>query len=124
MFRISAIICLAIMPRVIYAATAAPVSGEVSGRQPFMPTLMFFGFLFVLFYVLFIAPQRKQQRQHETVLKALKPGDRVITKGGMKGIVSSAREENEFLLLKIADNVKIEILRSSIDKKLEDQSPG
>ena len=121
MSRIPAIISSAILPCLAHAAEAVPAT--TSGRQPFMPTLLFFGFLFVLFYVLFIAPQRKQQRRHEEVLKALQPGDRVVTKGGIKGIVSSARPESEYLLLKVADNVKVEILRSSIDRKLEESNP-
>jgi preprotein translocase subunit YajC len=89
------------------------------GKQPFMPTLLFFGFLFVLFYVLFIAPQRKQQAKHDNMLKGLKPGDRVVTKGGVKGIVSQARDGEEFILVKVAEGVKLEVLRGSVDSVLE-----
>ena len=121
MVKTSLILLVTIISTLLQAAPAT--AGGEAVRQPFMPTLMFFGFLFLLFYVLFIAPQRKQQRQQEAVLKALKPGDRVVTKGGIKGIVSSARPEIEYLLLKVADNVKVEILRGSIDRKLEEEIP-
>ncbi len=102
-----------------FLLSAAPAMGGAGAKQPFMPTLLFFGFLFIIFYVLFIAPQRKQQRRHEEVLKALKPGDRVVTKSGIKGIISQARDGEDFILLKVAEGVKLEILRGSVDNKLE-----
>ena len=94
---------------------------QAGGEKPSqMPFFLFLGFVFVLFYVLFILPQRKQQRQHDDMLKAVKPGDKIVTRGGVKGIVSQAREGEEFILLKIADGVKVEVARSSIERKLEE----
>ncbi len=102
-----------------FLLSAAPAMGGAGAKQPFLPTMLFFGFLFIIFYVLFIAPQRKQQRKHDEMLKVLKPGDRVITKSGIKGIISQARDGEDFVLLKVAEGVKLEMLRASVDRKLE-----
>jgi len=113
-----------LVPTLSHAAGLGDLFGggggaAAGGKQPFMPTLLFFGFLFVLFYVLFISPQRKQQAKHDNMLKSLQPGNRVVTKGGVKGIVSQARDGEEFILVKVAEGVKLEVLRSSVDSVLE-----
>jgi len=59
-------------------------------------------------------PQRKQQKQHEALLKALKKGDKVITTGGMYGVISDFNDADNTVFVKFADNVKIELQRSSI----------
>ena len=66
----------------------------------------------LIFYFLVIAPANKQRRKTQEMLGALKKGDRVITSGGIYGQVQSLQDE--VVQLKIADNVKIKIQRSSI----------
>ena len=76
------------------------------------PWLLIFG----IFYLLIIRPQQKRQRQaqmeHEQMLNALKPGDKVITSGGILGTVVSVRENT--VRLNVAQSVSIEVQRSSI----------
>lgn len=67
----------------------------------------------VIFYFLIIRPQSKRQKEHAAMVTALKTGDKVITSGGIHGIISNVKEGN-ILSLKIADNVKIEIDKSAI----------
>ncbi len=100
-------------------AAAAPAAPASAGNAAASPLMGLGGFLpiiliFVLFYVLFILPQRKQQKQHEALLKSLKKGDKVITSGGMFGVISDLNEADHTVFVKFADNVKIEIQRSSI----------
>ena len=61
-----------------------------------MGTIIFIGqiaLIFVIFWFLLIRPQRQQQRQHETMLKALKKGDEVVTAGGIVGEVVHIKDD-------------------------------
>ncbi len=74
----------------------------------------------VLFYVLFIMPQRKEQKNREAMIQALKPGDKVITSGGLHGTVTDLKEET--LILKIADSTKVELSKFAVIKALDKES--
>ncbi|MGH9368216.1 MAG: preprotein translocase subunit YajC [Thermoanaerobaculia bacterium] len=71
-------------------------------------------FIFVIFYFLLIAPMRKKQKKSQQMLSKLKKGDEVITGGGIFGRIAALDEERGFVVLQIADNVKIKVLRSGI----------
>ena len=66
----------------------------------------------VVFYVLLIRPQQKRQRQLQETISSLKIGDRVITNGGIIGVITMVRE-NTFLI-RSADKTILEIARSAI----------
>ena len=66
----------------------------------------------VMFYFLLIRPQQKQRKEHENLLKNVKSGDRVLTSGGIFGIVTNVKEKT--LMVKIADNVKVEVAKTAI----------
>lgn len=72
--------------------------------------------VFVLFYFLIIVPQRKRQRAVDEMLNNLKPGDKVVTNGGLYGIIVSVREDKRTVQLKITENpvVRVEVARSAI----------
>jgi preprotein translocase subunit YajC len=65
-----------------------------------------------IFYVLLILPQQRRQKQHRAMLAALKTGDKVITNGGIYGTVAGIDEDT--VIVRIADQVKIKMLRSAI----------
>lgn len=67
----------------------------------------------VIFYFLIIRPQSKRQKEHTVMVAALKTGDKVITNGGIHGIIANVKEGST-LILKVADNVKIEIDKSAV----------
>ena len=77
-----------------------------------LPWVLIFG----IFYFLVIRPQQKKQRtaqsEREQMLVSLKPGDKVITAGGIFGTIVAVREDKA--QLRIAQSVSIEILKSSI----------
>lgn len=79
-----------------------------------LPLILIFG----IFYFLVIRPQQRKQRQAQTereaMLKALKPGDKVITSSGIYGTIVAVREKEDTVLLRIAQSVSIEMLRSSV----------
>lgn len=68
--------------------------------------------VFVIFYFLLIRPQRTKQKRHQEMVEQLKPGDKVITAGGIHGTVMGVQKDR--IELKIASNVKIDISKNSI----------
>lgn len=75
----------------------------------FMPLIM----IFVIFYFLLIRPQQKKMKEHQSMLAAIRRGDRVVTNGGLIGTVNKITSDTE-LLVEIADNVKVRVARSMI----------
>jgi preprotein translocase subunit YajC len=75
--------------------------------------------IFVIFYLLLIRPQQKKSKEHQKLLAALKKGDKVVTNSGLFGIISSLNDEKNIVVLKVADNVKMEFLKSSIAGKVD-----
>ncbi len=69
------------------------------------------GCIFVIFYFLAIRPQSQKAKQQQALVNAVKTGDRIITASGIHGMVSNVKDTT--VLLKVADNVKIEIEKSS-----------
>ena len=74
--------------------------------------------IFLIFYFLIIRPQQKQQREHQQMLDALNKGDRVLTNGGLYGTIVGFRGQD--VELKIAENVKVLVARSSITRSAND----
>jgi preprotein translocase subunit YajC len=66
----------------------------------------------VLFYFLLIRPQQKKQKEHQRLVSSVKTGDKVVTAGGLHGIVANVKETT--FLVKVAENVKIEFDKSSV----------
>ncbi|MFQ5926923.1 MAG: preprotein translocase subunit YajC [Terriglobia bacterium] len=74
----------------------------------FLPLL----FILVIFYFLLIRPAQRQRKHQQQMLAALRTGDRVITNGGILGTIVGIKEN--VIVLRIADQVRIEVLRSAI----------
>lgn len=77
-----------------------------------------------LFYFLLIVPQRKEQRKRREMLSALKKNDRVITIGGIYGVVTNVHREADEVTLKIDEstNTKIRVSLNAIARVLGDGS--
>jgi preprotein translocase subunit YajC len=76
----------------------------------------------VVFYILLLRPQRKEQRQRQTMLDAVKKNDRVVTIGGIYGVVTNVRREADEITLKVdeASNTKLRVTLSSIARVLSE----
>ena len=68
--------------------------------------------IFVVFYFLLIRPQKKAQEEHKKMIAALKKNDEVITAGGIHGVIANVKDTT--VTLKVDDNVKVEVQKSSI----------
>jgi preprotein translocase subunit YajC len=73
--------------------------------------------IFVAFWFLIIAPQRKKQKQHAKMLQALEKGAKVKTAGGLFGTITGVKDDR--FVLRIAENVKIEVAKDSVAEKLD-----
>lgn len=109
------------MTRAIDAFPALLLQQGPTGMMAVLAQLAPFVLIFVIFWVLLIAPARKRQKAHQAMLDALKRGDKVITNGGLHGEVAAI--DDATLILKIADNVKVRVSRSAIGG-LQGESDG
>jgi preprotein translocase subunit YajC len=69
--------------------------------------------IFAVFYFLLIMPQQRRQKKWQAMLKEIKSGDRVVTSGGLTGVILSVKDDS-FILRVPPDNIKLEVARSSI----------
>ena len=75
-------------------------------------------FIFIIMYFVMIGPQKKRQEQQQKLIGSLKTGDRVVTNAGIHGLISNVKETT--VLVKVADNVKIEMDKSAITNVLKE----
>src|SRR3977135_1828975 len=68
--------------------------------------------IMVIFYVLLILPAQRRQKKTQVMLGALKNGDKVVTSGGLFGTIVGL--EGDSVQLRIADQVKVKVLRSAV----------
>ena len=92
---------------------------EAAAPSPFLQFLPLI-FLFVIFYFLLIRPQQKKQKDHANMIAALDKNDEVITASGVHATVVSVGDKTA--ILRIAENVKIEIEKSSITQVTKKRS--
>jgi preprotein translocase subunit YajC len=93
----------------------APPDGDGGGA---MINLLFLAAIFFVFYFFIIRPQTKRQKEIQKKVSEMKKGDKVVTGGGMFGIVNSI--DDETVLLEIDSGVKARFQKSSIT----DVNPG
>ena len=73
-----------------------------------IPLILMFG----VFYFLLIRPQQKRQKAQRELVSELQKGDKVVTSGGIHGVISNVKEQT--VIVKVSDNVKLEITRGNI----------
>ncbi len=81
-----------------------------------MISLLYVVGLFALLYFLMIRPQQQRQKKHQAMVSSLKPNEKVVTIGGIYGTIIKIKEDS--LILKIAENVRIELQKSAISQVL------
>jgi preprotein translocase subunit YajC len=88
-------------------------------QQPFWTMLVPMGLLFVVFYFALIRPQQKKQREHAELLKAVRPGDKIVTTGGIVGTIVTVKDKT--ISIRSAD-AKFEITKSAVAEVTERSS--
>ncbi|QQO11211.1 preprotein translocase subunit YajC [Breznakiella homolactica] len=84
--------------------------GAASGS--FISTLIPFALIILIFYFLIIRPQNKKQKETQRMLDALKKGDKIVTIGGIHGVVQSVKDGS--VIVKVDESTKMEFSRSAI----------
>ncbi len=75
--------------------------------------------IFAIFYLILIRPQQQQQKKRREMLGQLRKGDRVVTIGGIHGLIKEIRED--VVTLRVADNVNIKFSRGGVERVVEDE---
>ena len=88
--------------------TPAPEQGALGGLMGMLPMILTIAAMFYLMW----RGQAKERKKREAMLSSIKAGDRIVTIGGMYGTVVEVK--NEGFIIKIADNVKIEVTKSAV----------
>jgi preprotein translocase subunit YajC len=86
--------------------------------QSWMSMLIWLGVFILIFYVFLIMPRKKEEKRHKTLLEDLKKGDKVVTIGGINGVVAKIKDDT--VTLKVNDDTEIEFLKKAIAYKVED----
>jgi preprotein translocase subunit YajC len=84
--------------------------GQGGGLTAFLPLIL----IVVVFYFLLIRPQQKRQKEQKNMIAALRKGDKVVTSSGIFGTIVGMDDQENKVVLKIAENVKVEFLKSAI----------
>jgi len=96
-----------------YAMGPAPqAGGQPGGIQGMIASLLPLILIFVVFYFLLIRPQQKKAKEHRQMLENLKKGDKVITAGGIHGVVATVKTDT--VLIKVDGDVKLEVSKPSV----------
>lgn len=96
-------------------------AGNGQGGSSFFAFLPFI-LIFVIIYFLMIRPQSRKQKETKLMIESLAKGDKVITIGGLIGSIVGFRDNDGIVILKVADNVKLEVTKTAVAKKIEPKS--
>ena len=91
-----------------YAMGAGGESGQGGGFSAFIPLILMFG----IFYFLLIRPQQKKAKDQREMISSLKKGDKVVSAGGLHGVITGLTDE--ILTVEIAPKVRVKVSRNQV----------
>lgn len=114
------------MSFIYFLQTSSNGAATASNSAGFLTTIVPFVVIIVIFYFFLIRPQNKKQKETQKMIDALKKGDKIVTIGGIHGVISSTKEKT--VVVKVDDNTKIEFSRTAIasvesDKPASEEKP-
>ena len=98
----------------ITSAFAQSAAGGAGGFS--LQGLLPFVLIFIIFYFLLIRPQQKRVKQHKLMVESLKRGNKVLTAGGILGVVTKAIDGSETVSVEISSGVTVELARQMISE--------
>ena len=96
--------------------TPPPAGTQPNPTGESIKMLFMFAMLGIVFYFLLIRPQQKKAKEHDQLLKTLRPGDKIVTSAGIIAVVVTVKEKS--VTIRSAD-AKMEITKSSVGEVLE-----
>ncbi len=100
----------------LFALGSAPSQPGQQSTAPWWTNLVPLLLMIFVFFFIFIRPQQKKARQHSELMKTLKPGDKILTNGGVIGVVVSVKEKT--VSIRSSDS-KFEIVKSAVAEVTE-----
>lgn len=94
-------------------------AGKQSSPGGMLSMVLPFILMFVVMYFLILRPQKRKERERKDLLSRVKKNDRVVTAGGIHGLITSIRENEVILRVDDAKDIKIKVDRSAIVTVLE-----
>ncbi len=97
---------------------------QAAEKPPVLMQLFPIIMIFFVFYLLVFRPQMKQQKEHEKMMKAIEKGDRVVTEGGVHGLVTGLTDDVitlEIASLKGGERIRVKVDRGRIGRKVESE---
>jgi len=91
--------------------------GEGGSSSSTIYMIVFLVLIFAMFYFLMIRPQRKRQKEHQKMMEDLRKGDRVITAGGIYGVIESVSEDS--IVIKVESGATLRLAKGSVALKRE-----
>ena len=88
--------------------TGGGTGGQGGGFGAFIPLIL----MFAIFYFLLIRPQQKKAKLHKEMISSLKKGDRIVSSGGLHGVITGISDET--VTAEIAPKVRVKISRGSV----------
>ncbi len=98
-----------------YAQEAAGPLASLGSLQSLLPIVLVFG----VFYFLLIRPQQQRAKALKAEIASVKRGDRVVTGGGIVGVVQLVREGTNEVEVEIAPNVRVQVVRETINSVIK-----
>jgi preprotein translocase subunit YajC len=88
------------------------------GVMPFEPMLLMLGVFALLYFIVLRPANKRQERERQNLLNNMKKNDRVITSAGIYGTVVSVSDKEDEVVVKVDDNTRLKMLKSSILRNL------
>jgi preprotein translocase subunit YajC len=100
--------------QVTNAASPTTAGSPDAAAQPWWVSLAFPALIVIMLYFALIRPQTQAKKKQEETIKGAKTGDKVVTTSGIHGVITNVKDTT--VIVKVADNVKLELEKSHIDK--------
>jgi len=106
-----------LLTSVVFIGGCLPTDDGEAGGSSIWTMLIFVVLLFGLMYFVMIRPQRKRQKEHQQLIEELKRGDRVVTAGGIHGVIDSISEDT--VVIKVESGATMRVAKGSVSLKQE-----
>lgn len=114
--RLSLGLIVVLLIALVSLGSCLPQEAPAEGAAGFDWTLIIFlVVIFALMYFVLIRPQRKRQKEHQKLVEELRRGDKVITSGGVYGVIESTSEDS--VVIKVESGTLLRVARSSVALK-------
>jgi preprotein translocase subunit YajC len=100
-----------------YALGGGGAGGSGGGIGAFAPLIL----MFAIFYFLLIRPQQKKAKAHKALLSSIRKGDKIVSSGGLHGMVTGLTEE--IVTMEIAPKVRVKVSRASVAGVMRKEEP-